>query len=269
MGQTMADPAFLFTASGLGLSGIVSAAKLITWFLEGDPKAIAQAGRWGAAGLFALSFPLLLGLVVNQRWFEAIGLSTLLVTASAFYGPRILGQFVPRRRLAPDESWPSGRSADRKSTDAGPSEAEMVRRSIAVLEEYLSRTTSPLGREAPDFRTNNSQIPNGPLQGDARGARRELTCPLMPESEALEVLNVRPDAEQAEINEAHRRLIQLIHPDHGGSQYFAVKVNQAKDVLLNRIRSQSDSSASARRRKTRRHDRDQPDLSEPRSATGG
>jgi hypothetical protein len=38
MGEAMADPAFLIAASGLGLSGIVSAAKLITWFLEGDPK---------------------------------------------------------------------------------------------------------------------------------------------------------------------------------------------------------------------------------------
>lgn len=65
MGQTMADPAFLIAASGLGLSGIVSAVKFIVWFIEGDPKAIAQAGRWGAAGLFALSLPLLLGLVVN------------------------------------------------------------------------------------------------------------------------------------------------------------------------------------------------------------
>jgi hypothetical protein len=265
----MADPAFLIAASGLGLSGIVSAAKFIAWFLKGDPKAIAQAGRWGAAGLLALSFPLLLGLVVNQRWFEAIGLSALLLMAFALYGPRILGQFAPRRRLAPDESWPSGRAADWKGAGAGPSEAEMVQRSIAVLEEYLSRMTGDLGQDAPDFRTNNSQIPNGRRQGDANGARRELTSPLMSESEALEVLGLRPDAEPAEINEAHRRLMQLIHPDRGGSPYLAVKVNQAKDVLLNRIRPQLDSSASAKPRKRRRRDRDQPDLSGPRSATGG
>jgi hypothetical protein len=269
MGQTMADPAFLFTASGLGLSGILSAAKLITWFLEGDPKAIAQAGRWGAAGFFALSFPLLLGLVVNQRWFEAISLSTLLVMAFALYGPRILGQFVPRRRLAPDESWPPGRAAHRTSADASPSEAEMVRRSIAVLEEYLSRNAGALVQNTQDFRANNSQIANGPLQGDAGGARRELTSPLMSESEALEVLGLCPNADPAEVNEAHRRLMQLIHPDRGGSPYLAVKVNQAKDMLLNRFRPQSDLSASARPRKTRRRDRDQPDLSEPKSATGG
>jgi hypothetical protein len=257
MGQTMADPAFLIVASGLGLSGIVSAAKFIAWFLEGNPKSIAQAGQWGAASLFALSFPLLLGLVVNQRWSEAIGLSALLLMAFALYGPRTLGQFVPRRRLAPDESWPSGRAADWKTADAGPSEAEMVQRSIAVLEDYLSRTTGALGQDGPDFRTNNSQMPNGRRQGDASGTRRELTSSLMSESEALEILGLRPDAEPAEINEAHRRLMQLIHPDRGGSQYFAVKANQAKDVLLNCIRQQLDSSVSAKPRKRRRRDRGQ------------
>jgi hypothetical protein len=207
--------------------------------------------------------------VVNQRWSEAIGLSALLLMAFALYGPRILGQFLPRRRLAPDESWPSGRAAGWKTADSGSSEAETVQRSIAVLEEYLSRTTGAHWQGAPGFRANNSPIPNGRRQGDASGARPELTSPLMSESEALEVLGLRPDAEPAEVNEAHRRLMQLIHPDRGGSAYLAVKVNQARDVLLNRVRPQSDSSASARPRKHRRRDRDQPDLSEPKTATRG
>jgi hypothetical protein len=255
----MADPAFLIAASGLGLSGIVSAIRLVTWLLQGDPKAIAQAGRWGAAGLVALSFPLLLGLVVNQKWAEAIGLSAVMLMAFALYGPRILGQFLPRPRLAPDESWPSRQAAGSQTADAGPGEAEMVQRSIAVLEEYLSRTTAAAGQDAS----------GGRRLGGTNGSRRELTSPVMSESEALEILGLRPDAEPAEINEAHRRWMQLIHPDRGGSQYFAVKLNQARDVLLNRIRPQSDSSASAGPRKRRRRDRGQPDLSEPRSATGG
>src|SRR6516164_6378845 len=124
----MPDAAFLIAASGLGLSGLVSGAKLISWFLQGDPKAIAQAGRWGGAGLFALSFPLLLGLVVNQRWSEAVGLSALMLMAFALYGPRILDQFAPRRPLAPDESWPSRGAAGSETADADPSEAEMVQR---------------------------------------------------------------------------------------------------------------------------------------------
>jgi hypothetical protein len=250
MGETMADPAFLIAATGLGLSGIVSAAKLITLFLESDPKAIAQAARWGGAGLFALSFPLLLGLVVNQRWTEATGLSAMLLMGFALYGPRILGPFLPRRRLVPDQSWPAGGTSDWKPVDGAASEAEMVQRSIVVLEEYLRRTTRGFAYDAP----------NGP--------RPELTTHVMPEAEALEVLGLRPDAEASEINEAHRRLMQIVHPDRGGSKYFAVKVNQAKDVLLNRLRPQSESSATTAPRKRRRRDRDQRDLSEPKSAIG-
>jgi hypothetical protein len=264
----MADPAFLVAATGLGLSGIVSAVKLITWFLESDPKAIAQGARWGGVGLFALSFPLLLGLVVNQRWTEATGLSAMLLMAFALYGPRVLGQFLPRLRLVPDQSWPATGTSDWKPVDGGASGAEMVQRSIAVLEEYLRRTTRGFAYDAPQIRASSSQIGDGPRQGDANGPRPELTTHVMPEAEALEVLGLRPDAEASEINEAHRRVMQIVHPDRGGSKYFAVKVNQAKDVLLNRLQPQSESSATTAPRKRRRRDRDQRDLSEPRSAIG-
>lgn len=50
--------------------------------------------------------------------------------------------------------------------------------------------------------------------------------------EARDVLNVPADAGRDEIVKAHRRLIQKVHPDHGGSDELAARVNEAKEVLL-------------------------------------
>jgi hypothetical protein len=60
--------------------------------------------------------------------------------------------------------------------------------------------------------------------------------------EALQVLGLagRPTAE--EINKAYRRIMQQLHPDRGGSEYFATKANQARDVLM----GQSARSAAGR-----------------------
>jgi DnaJ domain len=60
--------------------------------------------------------------------------------------------------------------------------------------------------------------------GDAAMSRRE----------AFEVLGVAEGASAADIIRAHRALMKKFHPDHGGSTTLAARVNQAKDVLMQR-----------------------------------
>ncbi len=51
-------------------------------------------------------------------------------------------------------------------------------------------------------------------------------------AQALEILGLDETATEEEIIQAHRRLIQKYHPDKGGSEYIAARINKAKDILL-------------------------------------
>lgn len=52
--------------------------------------------------------------------------------------------------------------------------------------------------------------------------------------EAREVLGVTAHATDGDIIDAHRRLMQKVHPDKGGNAYLAQQLNEAKRVLLQR-----------------------------------
>lgn len=52
---------------------------------------------------------------------------------------------------------------------------------------------------------------------------------------ARKLLAVRDGADRAEILEAHRRLIAMVHPDRGGTNAQVHEANAARDLLLDRL----------------------------------
>jgi len=54
----------------------------------------------------------------------------------------------------------------------------------------------------------------------------------MSRDEALQILGLKTGASAAEIRAAHHRLMRRAHPDVGGSEWIASRINQARDVLL-------------------------------------
>jgi DnaJ family protein C protein 19 len=76
----------------------------------------------------------------------------------------------------------------------------------------------------------------------AAGTQRQAPPPPrrqgnMSAEEAYEVLGLHPGATEAEIRAAHHRLMRTAHPDSGGSDWLATRVNLARDVLIGRAGS--------------------------------
>lgn len=70
----------------------------------------------------------------------------------------------------------------------------------------------------------------GAASGSAPPPPRQSSS--MTRQEAYEVLGLQPGADADAIHAAHRRLMRAAHPDAGGSDWLASRVNQARDVLL-------------------------------------
>lgn len=71
------------------------------------------------------------------------------------------------------------------------------------------------------------------FSGDKPHDRQAPQVSDMSRAEALQILGLEDGADHAEIIKAHRRLIQKLHPDRGGNDYLAAKVNLAKETLIN------------------------------------
>jgi hypothetical protein len=89
--------------------------------------------------------------------------------------------------------------------------------SVALLQAYLDRVYADTWRQ----------------QAGAQGQKEAASgSDKLSREEALQILGLSADAGKEEIIEAHRRLMQKLHPARGGSAYLAAKINQANTTLL-------------------------------------
>jgi small-conductance mechanosensitive channel len=54
----------------------------------------------------------------------------------------------------------------------------------------------------------------------------------MSSEQAMEILGLKPGYTKQDVIQAHRRMMQKVHPDRGGSDYLAAQINQAKETLI-------------------------------------
>ncbi len=226
----------------VGGLGLLLALALLRAFATAPLGQVKSALAWGA-GLLGV---VLVGvLVVSGRAGQAIW-------ALALFGPalwRIVQRFRAARRfgsppspgaasevetegLAMSLDHESGRMTGRvkRGTYAGRDLAELDlaqlldllaelaandAEGVPLLEAWLDRA-HPEWREAASFA--------GP---PPRGSGGRMT-----RAEALSVLGLAEGASEAEIRGAHRRLMRTAHPDQGGSDWLAARLNEARDTLL-------------------------------------
>lgn len=91
----------------------------------------------------------------------------------------------------------------------------------------LAGRAAQLAQYAPLFKKMMGDEPAPAQNGSVAAANLGMS-----KQEAADILGIEPDAPSDDVRLAHKRLMQKMHPDRGGSDALAKQINQAKEVLL-------------------------------------
>jgi hypothetical protein len=213
-----ADPARL--ARGLKVTGIVIAVAAV--------GTLAISGRLAALLMpLAMLMPLLIRVRhILDRYRPPAGGQTSTV-ATAF-----LRMTLDHDTGSMEGTILRGRFAGMRLDELGPADLlALLRECRAEDEEGARLLEAYLDRVHPEWREELAGERTG---GGGSGAGARSTSGDMSVEEAYAILGLSSGADAEAIKEAHRRLMVKLHPDHGGSDYLATKINRARDVLLHR-----------------------------------
>ncbi|HYM74194.1 MAG TPA: DnaJ domain-containing protein [Stellaceae bacterium] len=218
---------------------------LVYLFVNADPARLARGLKWTALGVAGLLF---LGLLLSER-FAFLWLPLTLAFPylrgylrsffSGFGGPAAgrtsdVGTTYLRMTLDHDTGAMTGTvmagafagmRLDELSLD---DLLALLRECRAADEDGARLVEAYLDRLHPDWR-------EGFGSGEARSPPPRDGAE-MSVDEAYAILGLKPGADDAAIKAAHHRLMMQLHPDHGGTDYLATKINRARDVLLQQRR---------------------------------
>ena len=216
---------------------------LLRWLVGADPKTVVRMLRWTGLG-FALV--VLLFLMVSGRfswlWVAALGLLPW------------ISRFRMLQRMARSARGPSRGRKSRVDTrfvamsldhDTGDMDGEVLEGEFSgrrlsgmqlddVLELLAEASVDPQSCSVLQAYLENMHGDTWRERADA-GGQRYAAPPAsgsMTAEEAYRILGLESGASNSDIRRSHRDLMKRMHPDHGGSDYLAAKLNEAKETLL-------------------------------------
>lgn len=232
--------------------GIVLLALLLLagrWFATSQPAAILRGLKWGG---IAVGGAALVGLAATGRlsWLLAAFGALLPWLARAMYVRNVWRQFrgAGNWRTAGSEAPPKRSQVEsaylRMSLDhdTGKLDGEVLQgplrgRRLCQLAEgealALWREVQPDPQSVQLLEAWLDQVhPDWRQHGTGGAGEAPPSAGRMTREEAYSILGLEPGADAAEIKAAHHRLMMACHPDRGGSDWLAARLNQARDVLL-------------------------------------